>query len=199
MGRESFSASSRRKIHETSNQAESSATKSARTQNNQPINLQRASGLTLIANTPKGRGVFASALIPAKTVIEICPVLILDPQDANNHISKTMLDHYTYNWPWTKDGRGLKTQVIVLGLGSMFNHSTYAQNVAWTRDVANECITYTALKDIEAGDELCISYGNGRLWFHDADAGAEVVDPAVKEEEDDEFSALNGLERIETF
>jgi SET domain-containing protein len=133
--------------------------------------------LTLVANTPKGRGVFASERIPARTVIEVCPVLILDPKDAGNHISKTMLDHYTYNWPWK---HGMKTQVVVLGLGSMFNHSTYAQNVAWTRDVPNECITYVALNDIEIGDE-----------FHDTDA--EVMNTV-----EEDISALNGLERIET-
>lgn len=74
----------------------------------------------------------------------------------------------------------------------MFNHSTDAQNVTWTRDVSNECIIYKALRDIEIGDELCISYGNGRLWFQDADA--EAIDTA-----DEEVLAINGLERIETF
>ena len=192
MGRESCATSTQKKIQDVPNStAENSTTNPPKHENPQkPIKLQRASGLTLISNTPKGRGVFASHFIPAKTVIEVCPVLILDPADAGNHISKTMLDHYTYNWPWN-DGR-TKTQVVVLGLGSMFNHSTYAQNVAWTRDVVNECVTYTALRDIQVGEELCISYGNGRLWFRDADR------EGVDEKEEEEMSALSGLERIET-
>ena len=33
-------------------------------------------------------------------------------------------------------------------------------------------VIYTALRDIPAGEELCISYG-GNLWFKDADADAE--------------------------
>lgn len=188
MGRESFSDSPQRTRQESQGQASNTSALGEKSERSQPVKLQRAVGLTLVANTPKGRGIFASERIPARTVIEVCPVLILDPKDAGNHISKTMLDHYTYNWPW-KDG--MKTQVVVLGLGSMFNHSTYAQNVAWTRDVPNECVTYTALKDIEIGEELCISYGNGRLWFHDADA-------AVFDTADEDMSALNGLERIET-
>lgn len=49
----------------------------------------------------------------------------------------------------------------------MFNHSTLNQNVTWTRDIAAQCVIYTALRDINAGEELCISYG--RLWFKDAD------------------------------
>lgn len=51
----------------------------------------------------------------------------------------------------------------------MFNHSTLHQNVGWTRDVENRLITYTALRNIVRGEELCISYGD-RLTFVDADA-----------------------------
>jgi hypothetical protein len=188
MGRETPSPSPHRTRQELFGVGSSSTINGEHPENSQPVKLQRATGLTLVANTPKGRGVFASERIPARTVIEVCPVLILDPKDAGNHISKTMLDHYTYNWPWK---HGTKTQVVVLGLGSIFNHSIHAQNVAWTRDVPNECITYVALKDIEIGDELCISYGNGRLWFHDTDAKAVAM-------AEEEVSALSGLERIET-
>lgn len=59
---------------------------------------------------------------------------------------------------------------MALGLGSMFNHSTRAQNVGWKRNPELEVIVYTALRDIKAGEELCISYGHARLWFEDADA-----------------------------
>lgn len=52
----------------------------------------------------------------------------------------------------------------------MFNHSTLHQNVVWSRDLDAQCITYTALRDIDSGEELCISYGSRRLWFEDAEA-----------------------------
>jgi SET domain-containing protein len=61
------------------------------------------------------------------------------------------------------------TQAVILGLGSMFNHSTHKQNVGWTRDIANKVIIYKSLRDIKRGEELCISYGD-RLTFVDADA-----------------------------
>ena len=188
MGEESFPDSLPglwRELSEESSSSHGSGEQPQKPSN--PVKLQRASGLTLVADTPKGRGVFASERIPAKTVIEVCPVLILDPRDVS-HVKKSMLDHYTYNWPW-KDKT--KTQVVVLGLGSMFNHSTYAQNVAWTRDVPNECITYTALRNIEAGEELCISYGSSRLWFHDADT-------ATDDASNEEVLPFNGLEKIVT-
>lgn len=66
------------------------------------------------------------------------------------------------------------TQALALGLGSMFNHSTRAQNVGWKRNTDIDVIIYTALRDIKAGEELCISYGSARLWFKDADADADA-------------------------
>lgn len=56
-----------------------------------------------------------------------------------------------------------------MGLGSLFNHSTGNQNVGWTRDVKNRLVTYTTLRNIRRGEELCISYGD-RLTFVDTDA-----------------------------
>lgn len=62
----------------------------------------------------------------------------------------------------------MTTQAVVLGLGSMFNHSNIHQNVGWERDLANKLITYTSLRDIKEGEELCISYGQ-RLTFKDTE------------------------------
>ena len=63
----------------------------------------------------------------------------------------------------------------------MFNHSTRDQNVGWLRNTETDVIVYTALRDIEAGEELCISYGSARLWFSDADG----QDNARTAEDDD--------------
>ena len=89
------------------------------------------------------------------------------------HIEKTSLYHYTFNWASTDaDGKAIKTQAIVFGLGSMFNHSRAQQNVGWRRDLDRELIVYYAVRDIDAGEELCISYGD-RLTFDDVDARLE--------------------------
>lgn len=50
----------------------------------------------------------------------------------------------------------------------MFNHSRNHQNIGWKRDVDNQLIIYYALRDINEGEELCISYGD-RLTFEDVD------------------------------
>jgi hypothetical protein len=42
-----------------------------------------------------GRGVFATKLIPAKTVLDTCPVLVLGLKEVADHIEHTSLHHYT--------------------------------------------------------------------------------------------------------
>ncbi|KAF2150615.1 hypothetical protein K461DRAFT_179107 [Myriangium duriaei CBS 260.36] len=143
--------------------------------------LTRCKDIVLVLDTPKGRGVFASAFIPAGTVIDTCPVLVLDEQENKIHIEKTELYHYTYNWPiktttnpeQKRTATIRSTQAVVLGLGSMFNHSSRDQNVGWTRDTQQLLITYHASRDINAGEELNISYG-ARLTFVDADPPSPV-------------------------
>ncbi len=86
------------------------------------------------------------------------------------------------NWPYTPPSQAVSQnngsklspaqketrQALIFGLGSMFNHSTLHQNVGWERDLDNLLITYTTLRDIKKGEELCISYGQ-RLTFKDTD------------------------------
>jgi SET domain-containing protein len=137
-----------------------------------------------------GRGVFAGRDIPAKMVLEVSPVLVL-PIENEAHIQKTQLYHYTYNWPYKQPNAShgeanslrtppITTQAVVFGLGSMFNHSTFQQNVGWERDLENLLITYTTLRDIKKGEELCISYGQ-RLTFKDTDPNPdEMTDEDVR-------------------
>lgn len=94
-------------------------------------------------------------------------------------------------WP-SPDVHSPPTQAIALGLGSLFNHSTLHQNVGWRRAVPDECLIYTALRDIDEGEELCISYGGpGVLWFEDADA-EEVREAERKELAAQELSKEQG-------
>ncbi len=158
--------------------------------------LTRANGLVLVSHTAKGRGVFASQHIPKGTVVEVSPVLILTPEEVTRHTSQTVLQHYTYYWPNPCDPRGPQTQAIALGLGSMFNHSTLHQNIIWSRDITAETITYTAHRDIQAAEELCISYGNGRLWFQDADLADESL--GIEGEDELQRSGLDALALVES-
>ncbi|ORZ06171.1 hypothetical protein BCR41DRAFT_277275, partial [Lobosporangium transversale] len=104
----------------------------------------------------KGRGVITRTLIPARTVIDISPVLLFPSEEYSQHGQYTQLDHYTYRW---KKG----SMALALGLGSMFNHSNMP-NVGFQRDFNNKLIRYTTLREIQPNEELCISYGPN-LWF----------------------------------
>jgi hypothetical protein len=57
---------------------------------------------------------------------------------------------------------------------------------------------YTALRDIPAGEELCISYG-AKLTFVDADAVGDGEEQSINGEENGEFHAdgIGLLGRIE--
>lgn len=137
------------------------------------LSPRRDARLVLVLDTPKGRGVFAAQDIPAWTTIEVCPVLPLGVEENEQHIKHTSLHHYTYNWPvFTSDGNKKMTQAIIFGLGSMFNHAR-DQNVGWKRDLERQVIKYQTLRNVKAGEELCISYGD-RLTFKDADAPVAV-------------------------
>ncbi|KIW47452.1 uncharacterized protein PV06_00147 [Exophiala oligosperma] len=158
--------------------------------------LSRANGLVLVMNTPKGRGVFATQDISRSTVIDVSPVLVFSQEEVEKHTQHTCLQHYTYYWP-SKSGK-TTTQALALGLGSMFNHSTRAQNVGWKRNFETEVIVYTALRDIKAGEELCISYGHARLWFEDADANNNDDDETDSNDDKDLAEIeLSGLGRME--
>ena len=126
--------------------------------------------------TDSGRGVFAAKSILARTVVEICPVLVFPISDLSS-VSRTAFEHYTFNWPYREPQADItkRTQALALGLGSMFNHSRN-QNVGFQRNVEDQTITFTALRDIEPQEELCISYGP-RLWFEDAEKLPEDSEP----------------------
>ncbi|PRP82032.1 histone lysine methyltransferaseSet7 (predicted) [Planoprotostelium fungivorum] len=104
-----------------------------------------------IRNTvDRGRGVFTTAAIPARTLIEQSPILFFPQEEYVFHGKYTQLDHYTYIW---EGGYAL-----ALGLGSMFNHNK-EPNVGYMRDKEKGFIVYTTLREIAVGEELTIHYG----------------------------------------
>ncbi|KAK3847469.1 MAG: hypothetical protein J3R72DRAFT_431469 [Linnemannia gamsii] len=123
----------------------------------EPIQLFDQSTLQIQDCGAKGRGIVTTVVIPARTVIDISPILLFASKEYLTYGQYTQLDHYTYRW---KGGMAL-----ALGLGSMFNHSR-SPNVGFQRDIDNGLIRYSTLREIQVGEELCISYGHN-LWFPD--------------------------------
>ncbi|RUS13199.1 hypothetical protein BC937DRAFT_95686 [Endogone sp. FLAS-F59071] len=111
----------------------------------------------------KGRGVFALQPLPSSTLVDVSPVLLFSHPEYAEHGRHTLLDYYTYRWPG-----GF---ALALGLGSIFNHSR-RPNVGFVRDTERGVIRYLTTKEIEPGEELCISYGD-HLWFEDVNEDEE--------------------------
>ncbi|KAK7690340.1 hypothetical protein QCA50_006997 [Cerrena zonata] len=130
----------------------------------------------------KGRGVFASRSIPAQTVVEISPVLLLNKDEYESYGKHTVIAHYTFKWP---DGR----MALALGLGSLFNHSD-RPNVSFNLDTVSESIRYTTSRAVPPDEELCIFYGHN-LWFDPV--GVNPADHAVEAELEDGWGGLSHI------
>ena len=141
----------------------------------------------LVCNTPAaGRGVFASRHIPAGTVIEISPVLLFGPDEYSEHGRHTLLDSYTFVWEKRQSG---STMALALGLGSLFNHHPSAANVSYELDKKAEAISYRTVRAVSPGEELCICYGAGRMWWE----SAAQHEPHTPVTESNEIALLGGI------
>ena len=111
----------------------------------------------------KGRGVFTSASIPANTIIEIAPVLVLDAKDRTS-VEQTIL--YNYIFEWGPDG----TEAAVgLGYVSIYNHAIQ-YNCKYEMDFDALTISIITIKEILEGAELFINYNpvgeeHSPVWF----------------------------------
>ncbi len=98
----------------------------------------------------KGRGVFALRDFTKGDIVEKCPTLNLDTKE-RKHCEKTMLSHYMYPW------RSTRTGSIVLGYGSVYNHS-FDPNTDWKQNFKEGLMVYRALRSIKKGEEITINY-----------------------------------------
>ncbi|GAA6016511.1 hypothetical protein JCM10207_002822 [Rhodosporidiobolus poonsookiae] len=144
--------------------------------------LTRAPVAVLCKDPAVGRGVFATADIPAGEVVEVSPVLVLgekeykgttageSPDDGKlRGVEASQLRGYVFTWG--RDG----SMAVALGLGSLFNHSS-TPNVSYSLDHAQYTISYRAAKPIQAGEELCIFYGHSVSFANSASSGAAAND-----------------------
>jgi SET domain-containing protein len=105
-----------------------------------------------------GRGVFAAAPIAAGEVLERCPYIVLEPDDANGRLRD-------YVFGYDDAGR----EMLVLGLGSMYNHADPPNAAYW---LDGRDIVYTAERPLRRGEEVLISYGGE--WWGSRDAQARA-------------------------
>ena len=113
--------------------------------------------------TGKGRGVYTHERIPANTVIEIAPVIVM-PKTDREHLDKTLLHDYIFEWGKEKD-----KCCMALGLIPMYNHS-YKSNCEYFMDFDDNTIMVKTVRVIENGEELTINYNGDwddgkKVWF----------------------------------
>lgn len=125
----------------------------------------RKPGLYIDNAGKKGKGVFTKKPIPANTLIEIAPVIILNAQD-RQQVEETKLFFYIFEW-------GDDTTLGAVGLGyvSMYNHAS-PSNCEYEMDYEEETISIRTMRDINPGEELTINYSAGwddwkPVWFNE--------------------------------
>ncbi len=111
-------------------------------------------GLYIAKAGKKGKGVFTEKAIPANTIVEVSPVIVLNEKD-RKQIEKTKLFYYIFEW-----GDDIKQGIVALGYVSMYNHTT-PSNCEYEMDYKEETITIKTIRAIKAGEELTINYSAG--------------------------------------
>ena len=111
----------------------------------------------------KGRGVFASQAIPAGTMVENSPVIVMKKAD-RLHLDKTLLHDYIFEWGIKKD-----QCCMALGLIPIYNHS-YESNCEYFMDFEDQTMMVKTVMDIKEGEELTVNYNGdwndgARVWF----------------------------------
>ncbi len=111
----------------------------------------------------KGRGVFTSKAIPAETLIETSPVIVLSPEDRQK-VEDTGLYYYIFEW-----GDATDHGAVGLGYVSMYNHES-PSNCEYLMDYEEKTISIVTMRPIKAGEELTINYSAGwddwqPVWF----------------------------------
>ena len=122
--------------------------------------------LELRESEGKGMGVFATQDIPKGTVIETCYLIKVDTkvEELGN------LHGYVFNYP--KKGPFEHLVVAVGGYGSVYNHDD-THNAYWVDSDKPMHFDYIAIKDIEAGEEVCVHYG-ATYWSQMAERNEDL-------------------------
>lgn len=127
--------------------------------------MQRIPSIYVAPSPTHGRGVFTHSDIPEGTLLEICPAIII-PEKEVAIIHETTLHDYYFLW-----GDAQKEAAIVLGFGSIFNHSD-SPNARYIMDYEQKTMDFFATRDIEAGEEIFVNYRDDdtiktSLWFQE--------------------------------
>jgi len=108
-----------------------------------------------------GFGVFTETFIPSGATIEECHYLKVPRQ----YVSGPPMTDYVFNLTWGEHEtpREGEWMAVVLGYGMIYNHSN-EPNVSYFRGGERDLFTFYATRDIQPGEQLCITYGE--VWWN---------------------------------
>ncbi|MCR4276713.1 MAG: SET domain-containing protein-lysine N-methyltransferase [Candidatus Roizmanbacteria bacterium] len=105
-----------------------------------------------ISPTLKIRGNIATRNIKKNTIIEKCPVILIETK-YEDFLEKTKLSSYYFIW-------NKKYHCIVLGYGGIFNHSKN-NNTKYYPSETDHMMYFKTVKDVKKGEELMTDYYDG--------------------------------------
>lgn len=116
--------------------------------------------LAVVPIDGKGRGIVTTQRIAAGTVIETAPVVPYRTECRRDEMPDRSLPPELADLPHDWDE---KHGCLVFGAMQFTNHSD-TPNASFTRDFEALTMTFTALRDIEVGEEITIDYGIPLWW-----------------------------------
>jgi uncharacterized protein len=111
----------------------------------------------------RGRGVYTRENIPAQTIIEVSPVLVMSGEE-RKLLDQTLLHDYIFEWGELKD-----RCCVGLGYLSLYNHAV-PSNSEYFMDYDQDIMFVKTVRTIQPGEEITINYnGDYRnqepVWF----------------------------------
>lgn len=124
-------------------------------------------GIYIKDTQDKGNGVFTQNNLPAGTVVEISPVIVMSAEE-RKLLDQTLMHDYIFEW--TPDGEN--KCCVAQGYIAVYNHSDSA-NCEYFMDYSSNAMSVKTMRDIAAGEELTVNY-NGD-WNNKQPVWFEVV------------------------
>ena len=137
--------------------------------------------LVVRSSKTHGLGVYTREALPAGTVVERCAILESMVRRTPEH-PRSAMDRYTFfSWkPYPDIG------FMPAGFGTMYNDAGRCCNVVHSLDMDRRCLTFTTVRDLEAGEELLMDYaqdsrptilcGSSKDAQHGKEKGAPQID-----------------------
>lgn len=130
------------------------------------------------------RGVAAAVALRRGDVVDVAPALVFDAATYAAHLSHTELKHYVFA------DRSSGCVLLALSAGSLFNHAR-TPSLDYRVSVEGATVTFTAARDVEAGEELTISYG--KVWWEEGESGDNDRIQPSHDHMDDENAFLGAI------